>query len=164
MTFMQALCNIVLIGCGATAVMDLWVSLLRRMGVQTLNFAFVGRWVGHMARGRFVHAAIREARPVAGELALGWFTHYAIGVLFAGVLVAFAGPNWMSNPTIGPALAVGIGTVVAPLFIMQPAMGSGFAASRTPAPFRNCLRSVINHTVFGGGLYAAASLVALVCR
>jgi len=43
-------------------------------------------------------------------------------------------------------------------------MGSGFAASRTPNPLKNCLRSVANHTVFGLGLYASAVLVALVGR
>jgi hypothetical protein len=54
--------------------------------------------------------------------------------------------------------------VVAPLFVMQPAMGSGFAASKTPTPLKNCLRSLANHTVFGLGLYASALLVALVAR
>ena len=32
-----------LIGIGATAVMDAWLVLLQRLGVPTLNFAFVGR-------------------------------------------------------------------------------------------------------------------------
>ena len=30
------------------------------------------------------------------------------------------------------------------------------AASKTPAPVRNCLRSLANHAVFGLGLYLAA--------
>ena len=44
---------------------------------------------------------------------------------------------------------------------MQPAMGAGVAASRTAAPLRNVLRSLVNHTVFGAGLYLAARLVAI---
>lgn len=40
-----------LIGVGATVIMDLWGILLRRLGIATLNFAMVGRWVGHLLRG-----------------------------------------------------------------------------------------------------------------
>lgn len=148
--------KLVLIGLGATAVMDGWLMLLKRMGVKTLDFALVGRWVGHLAHGRVAHAAIAKARPVAGERLMGWTTHYAIGVGFAALLVAVTGVGWLDSPTLAPALAVGVATAAAPLFVMQPAMGAGFAASKTPTPFRNCLRSLANHAVFGLGLYLAA--------
>ncbi|WP_010459783.1 DUF2938 domain-containing protein [Acidovorax radicis] len=151
-----------LIGIGATAVMDTWLLLLRRMGVPTLNFAFIGRWVGHLFRGQFAHAAIAKAAPIRGELAWGWLTHYAVGVAFATVLVGIQGAAWVHHPTLLPALAVGICTVAAPLLVMQPAMGAGFAASRTATPLRNCLRSLVNHTVFGFGLYLSALAIALV--
>jgi hypothetical protein len=59
-----------------------------------------------------------------------------------------------------PAVALGVGTVVFPLFVMQPAMGLGVAASRTPAPLKNCLRSVVNHAVFGLGLFLSATHIA----
>ena len=146
--------KLVLIGLGATAVMDGWLIVLKRMGVKTLDFALVGRWVGH--HGRVAHAAIAKARPVAGERLMGWSTHYAVGVGFAALLVAVTGVDWLDSPTLAPALAVGVATVAAPLFVMQPAMGAGFAASKTPTPFRNCLRSLANHAVFGLGLYLAA--------
>jgi len=42
---------------------------------------------------------------------------------------------------------------------MQPAMGAGFAASRTPAPMKNRIRSVANHAVFGLGLYLSAVIL-----
>ena len=45
MTLLQDISNIALIGIGATAVMDVWLMLLKRMGVQTLDFAFIGRWI-----------------------------------------------------------------------------------------------------------------------
>ena len=38
----------VAIGIGATALMDLWLTLLKALGLPTLNFALLGRWVGHM--------------------------------------------------------------------------------------------------------------------
>lgn len=164
MTSLQDLSQVVAIGIGATAAMDVWSMLLKRMGVQTLDFRFVGRWVGHLVRGRFAHASIRQSRPIFGELAWGWLTHYAIGIAFAALLVAVQGFPWIQEPSLLPAIAVGMSTVVAPLFVMQPAMGSGFAASKTATPMTNCLRSLANHTVFGLGLYASATIVALISR
>lgn len=152
--------QVLLIGIGATAVMDGWLMLLKRLGVQTLNMAFIGRWVGHLARGRIAHAAIGKATPIAGERALGWLTHYAIGIAFGILPVAIAGSAWLQHPTLLPAVLAGSGTVIAPLLVMQPAMGLGIAASRTPTPLRNCLRSLANHTVFGLGLYVSAALLA----
>lgn len=152
----QDLAHVALIGIGATAVMDAWLLFLQRLKVPTLNFALLGRWIGHLPRGQWKHAAIARAAPVKGELALGWLAHYAIGIVFAGLLVAMLGPAWMDQPSPLPALAVGLATVVAPLFVLQPAMGAGIASSKTAAPARNCLRSVLNHSVFGAGLYLAA--------
>jgi Protein of unknown function (DUF2938) len=140
--------------------MDLWLLLLARMGVPTTSFAMVGRWVGHFARAQFTHAAIAKATPVPYELGLGWLTHYLIGIACAALLVAAQGTAWLDRPTLLPALATGVLTVAAPWFVMQPAMGSGFWALKTPAPLKNCLRNLGNHAVFGAGLYLAA--VALV--
>ena len=91
-----------LLGIGATAVMDAWLLLLKRLGVPTLNFAFIGRWVGHLLRGQVAHAAIAKAAPVRGELAWGWLTHYAVGVVFAGVLLSLQGAAWVHSPALCP--------------------------------------------------------------
>ena len=117
-----------------------------------------------MPRGRFTHAAISKAQPERFELGLGWLTHYAVGIVFAAVFVALNGAGWLAQPTWWPAFAFGIATVVVPLFVMQPAMGAGFAASKTPAPLANCARSAANHAVFGLGLYFAALSIAAVLR
>jgi hypothetical protein len=127
--------------------------------VPTGNFALIGRWVAHMARGRFSHAAIAKAEPVRNELAIGWVTHYAVGIAFAAVLIALQGSGWVQQPTFVPALLTGVATVAMPLFVMQPAMGSGFATSKTPTPLKNSARSVANHAVFGVGMYLAAIAV-----
>ncbi len=149
-----------LVGILATAVMDVWLLLLQRLGVPTAGFAMVGRWVGHMARGRFTHAAIARATPVRFELGLGWLTHYLTGVAYAALLVALCGPDWLAQPSWLPALAFGLATVAAPWFVMQPAMGSGVMARKTAAPLGNALRNLANHAVFGTGLYLAASAIA----
>lgn len=151
---------ILLIGVGATAVLDLWLFVLKRLGVPTGSFALVGRWVAHMARGQFTHASIAKAEPVSSELTIGWVTHYAVGIAFAAVLVALQGFGWVRQPTFVPALLTGVATVAMPLFVMQPAMGSGFAASKTPTPLKNSVRSVANHAVFGVGMYLTAIAVA----
>lgn len=164
MDTLQDTSRILLIGIGATAVMDLWLQLLRRLGVATQGFGLIGRWVGHLLRGRLAHVAIARAEPIPGELALGWLTHYAVGVGFAGLLMLVSGPAWMAAPTPWPALAVGVLTVLAPLLVMQPAMGAGFFASKTPSPLKGCLRSLLNHTVFGLGLYLSAWLIAFLVQ
>jgi hypothetical protein len=151
--------RVVLIGIGATAVMDLWQIVLKILKIPTLNFALIGRWVGHIYRGKWFHDGIAKAEPIKNELVIGWLTHYGIGVVFAGLLVSIFGSEWARNPTFIPAVAIGITTVVAPLFIMQPAFGSGIAFSKTTTPLRSCMKSVVNHTVFGCGLYIAAALL-----
>ena len=144
------------IGVGATALMDLWLQLLKARGIPSLNFSLLGRWVGHMAQGRWRHDSVGKAAPVRGELALGWLVHYLTGIAFALALGALVGPAWLRAPSLPPALAFGIATVVLPFFVMQPAMGAGIASSRTPSPAANRARSLANHTVFGLGLYVAA--------
>ena len=147
----------VLIGIGGAALMDIWSLALRRgLGIPTLDYALLGRWIGHFTRGRFAHERIASAPPISGERPLGWFAHYAIGVTFAYLLIAIAGVSWLSTPTVGPALAVGLATIIAPWFVMQPAMGAGFAGSRTPDPRATRLRNLGTHAVYGFGLYLSA--------
>lgn len=145
-----------LIGIGATAVMDVWLFALARLGVPTSSFGLVGRWVGHFPSGRFVHPAIGKSAPVRGELALGWLTHYVIGIVYSAAFVALLGAEWVREPRLLPALVFGLVTVAAPWFLMQPAMGAGIAASKTSTPLANNLRSLSNHAAFGLGLYLAA--------
>lgn len=148
-----------LIGAGATLVMDAWAWLLKRLfGAPSLNYAMVGRWAAHLPRGRLMHESIAKAAPVAGEAVLGWGVHYLVGVVFAAVLLALAGPDWLRAPTFLPALAWGGFTVAAPFLVLQPGMGAGFFASRTPQPSVARLRSLMAHASFGAGLYIAAWL------
>ena len=154
--FDEELLRTAAIGIAATAVMDLWLLLLQSLHVPTLNFALLGRWVGHMPRGRWAHDGMAKAAPVRGELALGWTVHYATGIAFALLLAYAAGPQWLQAPTVAPALALGMGTVAVPLFLLQPAMGAGIASMRTKTPALNCVKSLANHTVFGLGLSVSA--------
>ena len=154
-TIPDAIQNAVLIGAGATAFLDLVSAARARVfGTPKLDYALVGRWLAYLPRGRFFHDPISKSAPVRGERALGWIAHYATGVGFAGVLL-LVWPQWARNPALLPALIVGIGSVAAPFLLMQPGMGAGLFASRTPNPNAARLRSLITHTIFALGLYAA---------
>jgi len=63
--------RLVLVGIGATLVMDIWTMILKRLGIAGLNYALVGRWVGHLCRGRLRHEAIARSAPIRGETWLG---------------------------------------------------------------------------------------------
>ncbi len=153
------LARLVLIGIGATAIVDLWSIARRRFfNVPLPNFGFVGRWFAHMARGRFRHDSIAAAPAIAGERLIGWTAHYLIGIAFAGLLVALEGVEWIHEPTPAPAIAVGIVTVVLPFLVMQPGMGAGIAASRSPNPSVARFQALATHTIFGLGLFVTAWL------
>jgi hypothetical protein len=152
---MSYLFPVLVAGGAATALMDLWaIARKRLLGIPAMDYGLVGRGLAHLARGRFRHEAIARAPAVRGERAIGWIAHYAIGLAFAGVLLAIGGLDWACRPTIRPALAVGIASVAAPFLVMQPGMGAGIAASRTPRPAAARMQSLVTHTIFGIGLYA----------
>ena len=70
--------------------------------------------------------------------------------------MALATPQWLQSSTLTPALIFGIVTVGFPFFIMHPAFGLGLAASKASDPMQARLRSLMNHVVFGVGLYLSA--------
>ena len=144
------------VGVGATTVIDLWgIARKPLLGIAPPDYRLLGRWLGHMAHGRFRHEAIAKALPVRGERVIGWTAHYVTGVAFAAVLIVIWGLAWVARPTLAPALMVGVGSVVAPFLLMQPGMGMGIAGARTPRPAAVRLQSLVTHVVFGLGLYAA---------
>ena len=63
---------------------------------------------------RSISASIRSpgftgATPAGPyERAIGWTAHYFIGITFAAVLLAVWGVEWARQPTLAPALIVGI--------------------------------------------------------
>ena len=152
-----------LTGIGATAVMDLWAIVRKHLlGIPPPDYGLVGRWLAHMPRGHFRHDSIAAAMPVPGERLIGWTAHYFIGIAFAAILLGIWGLAWIRHPTIGPALLVGVGSVAAPFLVMQPGMGAGIAARRTPRPASARLQSLVTHAIFGLGLYAAGWAVRFV--
>ncbi len=155
----------VALGIGATLVMDLWNLFLERaFGIPSLNYCMLGRWIRHMPAGTLRHASIASAPRMPLECPVGWIAHYTIGVVFGLVFVGLTSGDWLVRPTVLPALLFGIATVVFPLFILQPSLGLGVAASKTPRPARARLKSLGTHIVFGVGLYLCGLGVSYVLR
>ena len=149
-----SLISAILMGVGATLTTDLWAVFLKRaFKVNAPNYCLVGRWLLTMPEGTFWHANISSAPQKSAECIVGWIAHYSIGITFAITFVAIVGTGWLQRPVLMSAIIFGVITVVAPFFMMQPALGLGFAASKTANPLQARLRSLLNHIVFGIGLY-----------
>jgi hypothetical protein len=150
------------IGTIATGTMDVWGVLREPLfGFPRANYRLIGRWFAYMPRGQFRHTPITASPPLPAELAIGWAAHYSIGIAFAALLVLLGGDAWLRHPTLGLALLVGLSTLLAPLFIMQPAMGAGFAGSKTPNPRTARFQSLLTHLIYAIGLYGAGWLCVL---
>lgn len=162
---MNSLIWSVFCGVGATVLMDMWTLIRRSLfGIAAPDYGLVGRWFAHMVHGQFHHDAIASSPAVAGERLIGWLAHYLIGIAFAALLIVTGGNAWIGQPTLEPALIVGIGTVAAPFLLMQPGMGAGIAASRTPRPCIARMQSLITHAIFGLGLYLSGLAMSFLSR
>lgn len=144
---------ILITGIVATVTLDLWqVAVSRVFGLPRTNWALFGRWVSHIPRGEIFHEAISKAAPVRHEAVIGWVTHYAVGIAYAAIYLFFIRFVLGWEPSMGTALGFGIITVAAPWFLMQPAMGLGIMATKTPRPSAIQAHSLSSHVAFGAGL------------
>lgn len=154
---LKFICLSVIVGVGGTMIMDLWALFQAKVLKQPgLNYAMVGRWLGHMPRGKFIHSPIMKSEPIAGEALMGWSFHYLTGIGYAAIILAVWGMDWADAPTLLPALSVSWIGLIAPFFVMQPGLGAGILASKTPQPWQARMKSFITHTSFGVGLYLTA--------
>ncbi|WP_121965040.1 DUF2938 domain-containing protein [Myroides sp. N17-2] len=152
-----------LLGIGATIFMDVYAVVIKKLfNIPSLDYALLGRWIGSFPKGVFSHPNIMQATPVKNERALGWLAHYTIGASFAFVLLLIWGIEWLSAPTLLPALIIGVGTTVFPYFMMQPAFGFGIAGSKTPKPSTVRIKSLMTHTIYGIGLYVAGVVISVI--
>ncbi len=156
---MNYILHATLIGIGATIVMDVYSLIISSFGIKTLDYKFLGRWIGHFFKGKFSHNQIFSSLSIKYELAIGWIAHYIIGITFAFFLVFIFGEKWLMQPTLLPALIIGIVTIIAPFFIMQPAFGLGVASAKVPNPTKARILSLLAHSVYGGGLFLSAKFI-----
>ena len=147
----------IVLGMGASLIMDGWAVLRWRVtGASFLDYGWLTRWITGLPAGRLSLSLGREAPLSTMERVIGWVLHYAIGVLYAGAFVMIVGADWRSSPSLLPALLFGAITAFAPFLILQPALGRGAFAARTPSPGAARLQTMLTHLVFGLGLYMSA--------
>jgi len=152
----------VVVGLGATLIMDIWAIFLKgAFNIPLPNYCLVGRWLCYMPEGIFRHNSIGKAAEMPAECVVGWIMHYTTGVVFALLLVLLATPRWLQEPTLLPAMTLGLATVAIPFLVMQPCFGLGIASSKALNPDQARLRSIMNHAVFGLGLYISALPISL---
>ncbi len=156
---MNIIIKTILVGIGATFAMDIWAFILGLFNIKSLDYRLVGRWIGNIPNGKFFHKSIVNVSPIKNELILGWFSHYLIGICFAFLLLFIYGKTWFDKPTLIPALVIGIVTIVAPFFLMQPALGLGIAGSNFPEPNTLRLKSFMAHFIYGIGFYLSVLLI-----
>lgn len=146
----------VLMGILATVGTDLWAAVLKHLlHLPTANWRLVGRWFGHMPRGAFVHRTIVDSAAIPNERAIGWIAHYVTGIVYGVAYFAIVQLLLSRDPALSSALLFGLVTLVAPWLIMQPGMGFGMFASKTPRPVLVRLINLSVHLVFGTSLYLA---------
>lgn len=144
----------IVVGVIATLFMDAVAWGQRRLwGIPSLDYALMGRCIGHLPQGRLVHRPISRSRPVPGERIIGWSAHYLTGIVFAAVFLLITGCNWVAESGPLSAILFGAATVAFPFLVLQPAMGAGLAARATPTPWTARARSLTAHVAFGVGLW-----------
>ncbi|WP_439636753.1 DUF2938 family protein [Oceanicaulis sp.] len=147
----------VLLGLGASLIMDIWAVLRQQAtGAPMLDYGWLARWIDGLKAGRLSVSPEQEAPLSVLERVLGWALHYAIGMVYAGLFVLIMGRDWVTHPAITPALVFGAITALAPFLILQPALGRGLFASRTRTPWSARIQTLITHLIFGAGLFATA--------
>lgn len=154
---MEMLLAGIAMGIGGTLAMDVWAWVLARTGVAPFpNWAMPGRWLAHVFRGRIFHDDIGQTEAVQGEQKLGWAFHYGVGIAYGVIFLILAGAEWLVEPVFFPLWVFAILTIAAGWFLLQPGMGLGWAASRTPNPWKVRVLGLVAHTVFAIGMYSAA--------
>ena len=125
--------------------------------IPTLNFAFLGRWVGWMFQGKLIHQSIAKSPQIKGEYLLGWIAHYSVGLIFSFSFLFIIGSTWLSHPQFYSALMFGVVTVLYP-FLLCNLRWVVALLHQKHLILLNCLKSLMNHSVFGCGLYLTAKL------
>jgi len=150
----------VVAGVLGTLAMDLLNSLFARTGMLSkIEVGMIGRMAVGWTRGRFRYGHPSEMQQVANEVLYGYVTHHAIGVSLAipyvlgwDLLVGGpASPVW--------AIAYGVATTVASVFLVLPSMGLGVFGWRSPEGIKVPLSSLANHLFYGIGMGIGVALL-----
>ncbi len=150
------------VGVTGNLTLDLWQQIFRLLfNMPITNWAMIARWIGNMRSGRIAWRDIAHAPPVANETAWGWVAHYLIGPGLGALYVLVVRDVFAQPLTFVSALLFGVLSVSLTWFVVEPLLGAGIAASKTPHPTAVRAQDFSSHVAFGIGLYLGALLAAM---
>jgi len=152
-----------IVGLLATITMDITALAMVKTGIVQLGPyrlfpEILGRWVGSIPAGTFVHSTIFSTAPVPHEKVIGIVSHYLIGLTLSSLLLFPHVRIWHRRIMFRTALLFGIASCVFPYFLMFPSMGFGILALKLPHPATLILFSAWNHLAFGLGIFLWSNL------
>jgi len=151
---MEVVIKILVIGVFATVIMDIWATFSNRvLKFPRTNWAMVGRWLGHLPKGKIVHNSISSSSEIKHENIIGWVFHYFIGIVYAALYVVLVVCIFANHTSLLTAWFFGLFTIVSPWFILQPALGMGICAIKAPKPNMVRFQNFAIHSIFGIALY-----------
>ncbi|MCP4383154.1 MAG: DUF2938 domain-containing protein [Hyphomicrobiales bacterium] len=146
--------EIIVVGVIATACLDIWQQIYRLLfGTPITNWAMIGRWAAYIPKGQLVHENIGKTPAVANEEALGWAVHYIVGIGYAVVYLVLMWFIIQAEPGFVSAMIFGAVSVAVTWFAMEPILGAGVMASKTPKPTAAMAHDFTSHLSFGFGLF-----------
>ena len=152
----------IVIGIIGTIGLDIWALVVKHaLRLPATDWAMVGRWAAHIPRGRFFHSPIAASEPADHELPIGWCVHYVTGVAYGVAYLFIVASLADGTPTLFSAIVFGLVTLAAPWFIMQPALGLGLFASKSPNPWRTRFINISMHLAFAIAMYAGWKILVL---
>ncbi|OTG86778.1 hypothetical protein B9T31_07250 [Acinetobacter sp. ANC 4558] len=146
------------IGILATIFMDIFSILNQKIfKIIPLNYALIGRWVLSWKNFKFSHNTILNTSAIKHELCVGWLIHYATGIGWT-YLYFISSTYFNYEINLLNTLIFALITTLFPFIILQPVLGFGIFAQKTPNPLKSIRNSLIAHSLFGLGLYYAYRL------
>ena len=150
---MNILINSLVLGLSATLIMDL-LGWLRSsvFKIPSFNYAYLGRFFLILKDNEKGYRNITQAPEQKFERLIGWGFHYMTGIIFA-LIYTYIDHSNNTLETFISSILFGISTVLFPLLLIQPILGFGFFASKTPDQWISIKNSFVAHLNFGVGLF-----------
>lgn len=146
--------KVIALGIFATVAIDIWATFSNKvLNFPRTNWAMVGRWLGHIPNGTFMHDPVSSSPEIKYEDSIGWVFHYFIGVTYAAIYVVLVIWVLEGDTTLFSSWVFGLVTILSPWLILQPALGLGICAVKAPKPNIIRLQNIVIHSIFGMALY-----------
>lgn len=149
-------------GVVGAVLMDVTENSAAKVGITSgVNVALLGRWFLSLLRGRWIHANILDAKPLAREVTAGWTFHFLVGG--AGVALLYplffhvTGLPLPHNHLLG-GLLFGLTTSLLPWLVLLPSFGWGCFGRHGPRGSNALLASTLSHIPYGLGIGAVIAL------